>query len=248
MTCVSSEVKSGSLNTVNVTDLRNPDIPGRVAVRGDGLVSYAHSEIRQLILSGALPPGDRVTVRPLVEQLGLSPTPIRTALSALERQGMLEARDHRGFFVPQLSVDDFVEIYELREALEGIASRRAAQSPQRGELADKMDVLLEEQRVAVADGDLVGYGELDVRFHQLMWLGSGNRRLAGVADNLFGQMRIGNNISARVPGRPEASLREHAAIVEAVRSGDDRAAERAVRSHIRTAGKALSRLLQDEAR
>lgn len=232
---------------MNTTDPHAQLGPGKIAVRGDGLVSYAHSKIRQLILSGALLPGDRVTVRPLVEQLDLSPTPIRTALSALERQGMLEARDHRGFFVPKLSADDFVEIYELREALEGIASRRTAQSPRRGELADRMDALLEEQKAAVADGDLVSYGELDVRFHQLMWLGSGNSRLAGVADNLFGQMRIGNNISARVPGRPEASLREHAIIVEALRSGDGHAAERAVRSHIRTAGTALARLLHDES-
>ncbi|WP_372697709.1 GntR family transcriptional regulator [Arthrobacter sp. JSM 101049] len=161
---------------------------------------------------------------------------------------MLEARDHRGFFVPQLSLEDFMEIYELREALEGIASRRAAQSARRTELADQMDALLEEQRAAVAEGDLAAYGELDVQFHQLIWSESGNRRLAGVADNLFGQMRIGNNISAQAPGRPEASLREHAAIVAAVRDGDDRGAERAVRLHVRTAGKALAKLLQSGGR
>ncbi|MGY2747582.1 GntR family transcriptional regulator [Arthrobacter sp. UYCu723] len=213
------------------------------AVRGDGLVSVAHTEIRKLILSGDLLPGDRVTVRPLIERLGLSATPIRTALATLERQGLLESHDHRGFFVPLLSVDDLMEIYELREALEVIASRRAAQSSSRLELADDMDQLLEEQRAAVAAGDLSGYVELDVRFHQLMWLGSGNKRLVGVADNLFGQMRIGNNISARVPGRPEASLSEHEAIVDALRAGDPRAAEKAVRFHIRTAGKALSQLM-----
>ncbi|KRE81435.1 hypothetical protein ASG86_12970 [Arthrobacter sp. Soil764] len=213
------------------------------AVRGDGLVRVAHTEIRKLILSGDLLPGDRVTVRPLVERLGLSATPIRTALAALERQGLLESRDHRGFFVPLLSLDDLMEIYELREALEVIASRRAAQSPSRLELANEMEQLLEQQRAVVAAGDVSGYLELDIRFHQLMWLASGNKRLVGVADNLFGQMRIGNNISARVPGRPEASLLEHEEIVEALRAGDPRAAEKAVRFHIRTAGKALSQFM-----
>lgn len=247
MTHLTEGRKSGSLNIVNVTEMSAAIGSGQNAIRGDGLVSYAYSEIRRLILSGDLRPGERVTVRPLAEQLELSPTPIRTALSALERQGMLEARDHRGFFVPQLSLEDFMEIYELREALEGIASRRAAQSPQCAELADQMDALLEDQRAAVVGGDLVAYGELDVQFHQLIWSGSGNRRLAGVADNFFGQMRIGNNISAQAPGRPEASLREHAVILAAIRAGDDRGAERAVRSHIRTAGKALVKLLQDGA-
>lgn len=214
----------------------------REAVRGDGLVSVAHTEIRKLILSGELSPGDRVTVRPLVSRLGLSPTPIRTALAALERQGLLESREHRGYFVPQFSANDLLEIYELREALEVIASRRTAQSPSRLEVADDMDDLLKQQRALVLAGDLAGYADLDVRFHQLMWIASGNKRLVSVADNLFGQMRIGNNISSRVPGRPEASLTEHEAIVAALRAGDARAAERAVRSHIRTAAKAVSQL------
>lgn len=219
----------------------------REAVRGAGLVSVAHAQIRKLILSGELAPGDRVTVRPLVARLDLSPTPIRTALAALERQGLLESREHRGFFVPQFSADDLMEIYELREALEVIACRRTVQSPSRLRVAAEMEELLEQQRTLVADGDLAGYADLDVRFHQLLWVGSGNKRLVGVADNLFGQMRIGNNISTRMPGRPEASLHEHEAIVEALRSGDARAAERAVRSHIRTAAKAVSQLMSKES-
>lgn len=219
----------------------------REAVRGDGLVSVAHTQIRKLILSGELSPGDRVTVRPLVSRLGLSPTPIRTALAALERQGLLESREHRGFFVPQFSASDLMEIYELREALEVIACRRTIQSASRLDVANGMDVLLEQQRAFVSAGDLAGYADLDVRFHQLLWIGSGNKRLVGVADNLFGQMRIGNNISTRVPGRPEASLSEHGAIVLALRDGDARGAERAVRAHIRTAAKAMSELMEKEA-
>lgn len=216
-------------------------------MRGDGLVSVAHTQIRKMIISGELSPGDRVTVRPLVSLLGLSPTPIRTALAALERQGLLESRDHRGFFVPQFSAEDLLEIYELREALEVLACRRTVQSPSRLEIVEGMNQLLEEQRALVAQRDLVGYADLDVRFHQLLWVGSGNKRLVGVSENLFGQMRIGNKISTRMPGRPEASLREHEAIVNALRSGDTRAAERAVRTHIRTAAKAVSQLMSKES-
>lgn len=217
---------------------------GKEAVRGDGLVSVAYSEIRKLLLSGELAPGDRVTVRPLSTQLGLSATPIRTALANLERQGLLEAHDHRGFFVPQLSVEDLLEIYELREALEAIACRKTAQSPSRLAVADQLDAVLQEQRAVVATGDVSDYTNLDVQFHQILWLASGNKRLAGVADNFFGQMRIGNNISARVPGRPEASLREHAAIIASLRSGDAATAEETVRSHIRTAAHALEQQLE----
>lgn len=212
-------VKSDSVITVNTSSIIESDSLPREAVRGDGLVSVAHSEIRRMIVSGDLAPGDRVTVRPLVSLLGLSPTPIRTALAALERQGLLESRDHRGFFVPQFSLGDLLEIYELREALEVIACRRTVQSPLCMQIVADMESLLEQQRELVEAGDVAGYADLDVKFHQLLWVGSGNKRLAGVSENLFGQMRIGNKISTQMPGRPEASLNEHEAIVTALRSG-----------------------------
>lgn len=212
-------------------------------VRGDSYVSIAYSQIRRMIISGELTPGTRVTVRPLVDRLTLSPTPIRTALAALQRQGLLEIQEHRGYFVPQLSRTDMLEIYELREAVDSIASRRAARSPQRMDLVTSLVDLLREQQRCVADGDIDAYAELDVAFHQSIWHGSGNRRLVSVSDNLLGQVRTGNNISARAPGRLEASLVEHAAIVDALREGDARAAERATRRHVRRAGRAVGNLL-----
>lgn len=208
-------------------------------MRGDSLVSVAYAQIRERILSGRLAPGERVTVRPLSDELDLSPTPIRTALTALERQGLLEARDHRGFFVPELGAEDFEEIYELREVLEGVASRHAALSESRIELGAKLRNLLAAQKTAIQDQAIDRYGDLDVDFHREIWHASGRSRLASVADNLFGQMRVGNNISAHVPGRPEVSLNEHVEIIEAIESGDASRAEKAVREHIRSASQAL---------
>lgn len=213
-------------------------------VRGNSYVSVAYDRVRRMILSGQLAPGDRVTVRPLADELDLSPTPIRTALAALERQGLLQIREHRGYFVPQLGRDDMLEIYELREAVDSIASRRAARSSARGELVDRLEALLDQQREQIAAADIDAYGELDLAFHRAIWHGSGNRRLIAISDNLIGQVRIGNNISAHAPGRPEASLNEHAKIIDAIRQGDATAAERATRSHVRNAKKALARLLE----
>lgn len=212
-------------------------------VRGDSCVSVAYSQVRAMVLSGELRPGSRVTVRPIADQLGLSPTPIRAALAALQRQGLLEAQEHRGYFVPKLGREDMLEIYELREAVDSIASRRAAKSTSRADLVATLEELLEQQRRCVADGDIDAYGELDILFHKTIWHGSGNRRLVSVADNLLGQVRIGNNISARAPGRPEAALREHAAVVDALTQGDPRAAERSTRRHVRNASLALGSLL-----
>ncbi|UYM05650.1 GntR family transcriptional regulator [Solicola gregarius] len=214
-----------------------------VRSRRPSYVSIAYDEIRTMILSGELAPGSRLTVRPLADRLDLSPTPIRTALATLERQGMLEGHEHRGYFVPTLGRDDMLDIYEVREAVDTIASRRAARAPDRDALVETLDGLLKEQRRFVRKGDIDSYAELDMRFHRTIWYGSGNHRLAAVCENLAGQLRIGNNISARAPGRPEASLDEHLEIVDAIRAGDSRAAASATRRHVRLASAALAELL-----
>ncbi|GAB3260885.1 GntR family transcriptional regulator [Arthrobacter pigmenti] len=212
-------------------------------VRGSSYVTIAYSRVRGLILSGELAPGSRVTVRPLADLLDLSPTPIRTALAALERQGLLEIREHRGYFVPKLGREDMLEIYEIREAVDSIASRRVAQSESRADVVTALEALLEQQRSCVAEGDIDAYGDLDVTFHKTIWRSSGNRRLVSVSDTLLGQVRIGNNISARAPGRVQTALAEHSGIIEAIRQGDAEAAERATREHVRRASIALGKLL-----
>jgi DNA-binding GntR family transcriptional regulator len=209
------------------------------------LLNAAYDCLRAAVLDGSLVPGSRVTVRPLAEQLGLSPTPIKAALAALEREGFLVAVPHRGYFVPEVRADDLLELYELREAVDGIAARRAASAPDHGQLADRLEHLLIRQQEAIAAGDLQSYGELDLTFHRLIWQGSGSRRLLPIAENLIAQVRLGNRFSAQAPGRLPTAIDEHHAILRAVRDGDPRAAERHIRRHVRAAGQALRRYLHD---
>jgi DNA-binding GntR family transcriptional regulator len=199
--------------------------------------------VRAAILDGSLTPGSRVTVRPLTEKLGLSPTPIKTALAALEREGFLIAVPHRGYFVPEAGTDDLLELYELREAVDGLAARRTAVAPDHDQIATQLRQLLAEQREAIEANNLNRYGELDLEFHRLIWEGSGSRRLIPIAENLIAQVRLGNRLSARAPGRLSVAVDEHEAILEAIGKGDPRAAERHIRRHVREAGQALRRYL-----
>src|SRR5687767_7674927 len=145
------------------------------------LSSMAYGELRQAILTGRLAPGSHVTVRPLCEEFGLSATPVKAALTALEREGFLVLHPHRGFFVPEVERDDMQELYELREVLDGIAARRAAALASREVLVTRLTSLLAEQTAAVEARDLSGYGDLDVSFHQEILVAAGNRRLQHVA-------------------------------------------------------------------
>ncbi|MQA17733.1 MAG: GntR family transcriptional regulator, partial [Pseudonocardiaceae bacterium] len=84
----------------------------RLTVPRPTLLRTAYDYVRAAVIEGALTPGSRVTVRPLAEHLGLSPTPIKAALATLEREGFLLSIPHRGYFVPHVDTKDLLEIYE----------------------------------------------------------------------------------------------------------------------------------------
>ncbi|MFL6123086.1 GntR family transcriptional regulator [Actinophytocola sp.] len=203
----------------------------------------AYGELRRAILTGRLAPGSHVSVRPLCEEFGLSATPVKVALTALEREGFLVLHPHRGFFVPEVDQEDMRELYELREVLDGIAARRTAALPCRDGLATRLTELLDAQAAAVAARDLAGYSDLDVRFHQEILAAAGNGRLRHVSENMIGQLRLGRTTSARVPGRLDAALAEHGEIIEAIATGQPQQAERAARRHVRKSATALDRHL-----
>jgi DNA-binding GntR family transcriptional regulator len=206
-------------------------------------VQLAYETVREAVLRRELKPGERVTVRPFAEQLGISPTPIKAALAILEREGFLVARQHSGFFVAELTMGDMRDIYELRSAVDALAARDVARA-QPAALLVRLPELLTGQREALSDGDVDGYAELDRQFHALIWHGSRNRRLLAIADLLGAQLRLGQNLTITVAGRPEASLDEHREIIEAIAAGDTAAAEQATRRHVAQVIRALENALE----
>jgi DNA-binding GntR family transcriptional regulator len=200
----------------------------------------AYREIRQMIVDGELAPGAKVVVRVLAERLELSPTPIKSALAGLERDGFLTSIAHRGYFVPEVAAQDMREIYELREVLDGVAARNAAALPDpRAFVEATLKPLYEEQCRLLREDAGRGYSDVDVEFHRAIWHVSGNSRLAQFMDNLGGQLRFGSGSSSRLPGRIKDALEEHAAIMDAVARGDAELAERLSRVHVQRAAEAF---------
>ncbi|MCA1222539.1 GntR family transcriptional regulator [Streptomyces sp. 8L] len=211
-----------------------------MAIERQTYKGQAYREIRQMLVEGELAPGAKVVVRLLSERLALSPTPIKSALAGLERDGFLVAVPHRGYFVPEVAVEDMREIYELREALDGIAARNAAGAKDAEEFVRRtLRPLYEEQRRLLDEHGGEGYSAVDVAFHRAIWHASGNARLAGILDNLGGQLRFASGSSSRVPGRVPEALQEHEAIMAALAAGDSALAERLSREHVRRAAEAF---------
>ena len=174
----------------------------------------AYEEVRRLIIEGAVQPGDRMNVRQLGERLGVSPTPVKAALAALARDGLVTSRTNRGYVVTVLGEQDVRELFELREALEPYAVRRAVSDGATAVALDELRRLTLAQRKAVDAADLAGYNDLNLRFHQTLWQLAGNRRLTQLMDNIVGQMSLVTTFTSRAPGRVEHAIAEHAAIVE----------------------------------
>jgi DNA-binding GntR family transcriptional regulator len=202
----------------------------------------AYKALRQAILAGKIPPGQKLVVRVLAENLGLSPTPVKEALSALEREGLVVAVPHRGYFVLEPGLADVREIYSLREVLEGLAARLAVENNGKA-LLRKLERLFSKQRQAADQGDIGAYGDLDLAFHRTFWEASGNKRLLAAAETIDGQIRMLISSSAAIPGRLPQSRAEHEAILQAVRNKDPEDAEAAMRTHVRNAGQALEQFL-----
>ncbi|HEY3711370.1 MAG TPA: GntR family transcriptional regulator [Amycolatopsis sp.] len=212
------------------------------APEAGSLVRAAYAAVREAVLTRELRPGERVTVRPLSERLGISPTPVKAALAILEREGFLVSRPHSGYFVAELTGADLRDLYELRSAVDTLAARDLARS-RPPELLARLGELIDGQRTALENGDITRYAELDREFHALIWQASPNRRLLAIADLLGAQLQLGQNVTVSVPGRPEASLGEHREILDALRSGDTAAAEQATRRHLTQVIRALETAL-----
>lgn len=210
------------------------------------LSTRAYVALRAAILSRRLAPGKKLVVRTLVDQLGLSPTPIKLALAALSREGLVVAIPHRGFFVPRITGKDIEDIYALREMVDGLAARLAAERSTAESIKNIMRLLRSQQKY-VESGNSERYGDLDLAFHRTIRKASGNSRLIAVAEAFDGQIRLLISTSAKVPGRLHVSLREHTAVAEAIIRKDPAGAEETMRHHVRQAGIALSAYMKDNS-
>lgn len=208
------------------------------------LATQAYRALRSQILNQQLKPGKKLVVRELSEVLDLSPTPIKSALTTLTQEGFVVHIPHQGFFVHELDASDLKEIYELREMIEGLAARLAAQHADQ-KLIEKLESLLKKQ--LAFDHDNIGhYGELDNAFHQTLWEASGNKRLVDAASTFQHQVGSFINNSVMAPGRFEASKQEHEAVVQAIVAQKPEEAEAHMRNHVRNAGAAIQDYLSEQ--
>jgi DNA-binding GntR family transcriptional regulator len=195
------------------------------------VTDWVWEEIRQAIVDLRLRPGEPLREAAIAQQLGVSKTPIREALARLEQEGLVETTSFKGAVVSGYSPRDLEEIYELRGLLEGTAVRAVAQDASEEARAELGDVIARSRELRDA-GDLTQLATLLGRFDQIIYDQVTNRRIRALIDNLRAHLTRIGKLTESIPGRVEASVEEHAVIVEAIMARRSDEAERLMRAHI----------------
>ncbi len=188
--------------------------------------------IREAIISGKFPPGMKLTVDDLSKELKVSRTPVKEALVRLEREGLVENIPRRGMYVARISIEDALEIYELREILEGLAARKTAENINEENLKLLKEIVKKSENY-VKEGDFKNYSNLDEEFHKIIWNISKNKKLFKILENIRSVIRLLMTSSVNIPGRAQSSLLEHKKILSAFEKRDSDLAENYMREHIR---------------
>ncbi|MCL4465676.1 MAG: GntR family transcriptional regulator [Chloroflexi bacterium] len=208
------------------------------------LTETVYDALKEAIVEGSLGAGCRLTEGALASSFGVSTTPVREALTRLEREGLVTLLPRRGAMVTSFSVDDIVEAGELRELLEGFALSKGW-TRLTSEVIDRLRALVTASIPFVESEDRRAFNRLDVEFHTLIVETSGNKRLIGLFGTLHDQFQMIRLRTVRLDGRPRAAHEEHGLILAALTAGDAREAERLLRAHIRHTAADLVSALRD---
>lgn len=197
------------------------------------LVEGAYDALKSAIRDNVFPPGYQGSEQEIATQLRMSRTPVHEALIRLQEEGLVRVLPRRGVLVCAISPDDMREIYEVIVALEGASAELiAAMPPERREpIAEELAAVNAAMEAALAGEKLVAWAEADGRFHQLLVERSGNRRLARMFHTIMDQSHRARMLTLRLRPKPALSVRDHAAIVKAIREGDATAARDQTKAH-----------------
>ncbi|GHB32163.1 hypothetical protein GCM10010377_23060 [Streptomyces viridiviolaceus] len=205
---------------------------------GEQAKQLALGQLRQAILRGEMAPAQRLVENELAEQFGVTRASIRAALIDLESQGLVERIRNRGSRVRVVTVEEAVAITECRLVLEGLCAAKAAVAVSDEQLAELKE-LGTAMRKAVAGGEPLVYSDLNHELHARIREFSGQLTAVELLERLNAQLVRHRFQLALRPGRPQQSLNEHLAMIEAIEARDPQAAEAAVRAHLTSVIEAL---------
>ena len=226
-------------------------MPLEVVSMQPALIDQVHDRLLTAIVDGSLAPGRRLTQDGIAEMLGVSRQPVSHAIQVLKRRGLLVESGKRGISVARIDGRRILDLYRVREALDGLAAELGAARVRAGRVP--------AQEIATAQSSLVvGFAlaenaaiatfiDADVAFHANVYRLSGNSAIAETVSEQWPHFRRSMGLVLATPDVRARVWSEHAAILEAIVAGDAAEAGRRARGHTARAGEETSRRIETVA-
>jgi phosphonate utilization transcriptional regulator len=197
--------------------------PTIALLQSSSLANVVQQEVERAILAGEYAPGSKLIEAALATRMGVSRGPVREAFRVLEEAGLVRTEKNRGVFVRDIPIDEAVEIFDLRAAMDELVGRQLATNITPAQLKE-IKGLVDAMEKAVKAHDSHEYHLLNLRFHDRLVEMAGNRKLTAIYRKLIKEL----SLFRRLP----VSAGEHRAIVKAIASGDADAAGSAMFQHV----------------
>ena len=209
----------------------------REALFMNNLAQLVLDDFNEKIRKNEIIPGARIVEQQIAHELKISRTPVREALFRLEQEGLLETIENVGTFVRNISIEDIIEIYEIRAILEGLAARLLVRSGNNTHLIDKLEIIADEyDRLFEKEARVDVLEALDIKFHNLIIDNCGSRELKKKIQNgfplvsIFKQRKRVITVSQLLQTGKEKY--GHKKIITAIKSKKEYLAEKNMRKHV----------------
>lgn len=202
-------------------------------------------KLREAIVDGTLPSGERLMEVQLADDLGVSRTPVREAIRRLEMEGFVVMTPRKGAYVSGFSLKDITDVFEIREALEALAASLAAERISEEQITD-LYRHLELFEKATVSHDVEEWVKLDTSFHAVIYTASQNERLVQMINNIMEKILRYRKMSLKPEERIKFAYKEHQDIVAALARRDREAARKAASIHINNAHISIVDILNNQ--
>lgn len=196
---------------------------------GEVLGDFAYRVLREALRCGQFKPGEHLREADVARWLGISRTPVREAFHRIVSEGFLVVGAWNGAMVAELDRQQLVELYSVREVMEGTAARLAAQHASRAEIQHLFRIA-DQERAAKHDPEKLVV--INSELHQAIYSAAHNRYLVRSLNSIVDMLGLLRHSTFVLPGSVEAARKEHLGILRAIRDGDARRAEKLAREHV----------------
>jgi len=192
-------------------------------------IVYEH--LRKAIMDQRFKRGDHLVENTIAEQMNISRTPVREALRQLESEGLVVHMPRRGAIVQGITREDAIDIYDIREVLEGLVVRRACEERDDQEV-ERLNLCINQMERAIEKQSYDEVMQLHREFNNMVLTIGGSKRLTGIMKHLYEYLTSLRTISLESVERQRIALEEHREIVKAIEESNPEVGEALARKHV----------------